>query len=418
MLVWLVILCIAIIGSWGLDLLVESLNLKRARMPLPDEFRGVYDEDKYRQSQQYLRETTRFGLLHNSISTVAMLLIIFFGGFNYVDRFARRLGGGEITTGLVFVGSLILLAMLANLPFSYYSTFVIEEKYGFNKTTLRTFIGDRVKGILLAAIIGAPIFAGIIWFFEQTQLAWFWAWLAFTAFQLLLMFLVPVVVLPLFNKFTPLPDGELKDEILSYAQAQNFALQGVFQTDGSKRSTKANAYFTGFGRFRRIALFDTLIQNHSVAELVAILAHEMGHFKLRHIHKLTAVSIGTTGLMFFVFSLLIRNEDVFQAFGVEQTSIYASLVFIAILFGPIELVFGVLRNRLSCRFEFQADSYAATTCDNGSEHLITALKNLTVENLGNLTPHPLKVFLEYSHPPVLDRIRALRCQEGEALDPD
>ncbi len=405
---WLIILLIVIVGSWFLELVTELLNLRSAEAAVPAEFADVFDPGKYQESQRYLRENTRFGLLHSTIAMALLLAAIFAGGFNWLDRLAREVGHGEITSGLVFGAGFALAVGLLNLPFSCYSTFVIEARYGFNRTSLRTFILDRIKVLILGALLGAPLFAGVIWFFEQAELAWLWAWLTITVFQLLVMFLAPIVILPLFNKFIPLEDGELKTRITEYAASQDFALKGVFTTDGSKRSTKANAYFVGFGRFRRIVLFDTLIDNHSIPELVAILAHEMGHFKRRHIHKLMLIGIGVLGLMLYLFSFFIGNDGLFAAFHVEQTSVYASLIFIAILFGPINTVFSVVVNRLACRFEYQADRYAADTCENGAEHLISALKTLTADNLGNLTPHPLKVLLEYDHPPVLERIRKLR----------
>ena len=302
----------------------------------------------------------------------------------------------------------MLASQILSIPFSIYSTFVIEEKYGFNLTTAKTFILDIIKSWFLTALIGGIIFAVILWFFDRTgNMAWVYCWIVVVIFQIVLTFIAPVVILPLFNKFYPLEDGELKTSIESYAKSQDFKLKGVFKMDASKRSTKSNAFFTGFGKYRRIVLFDTLIKKHTVDELVSILAHEMGHYKKKHILKSIIISIITTGLMFFILSLFINNEGLFQAFKMENTSIYASLFFFAFLYSPINMFISILSSILSRKHEYEADTYASETYGK-FESMISALKKLTVDNLSNLTPHPLKVFLSYSHPPVLERIQSLK----------
>lgn len=401
-----------------LELVVERLNLRALRTEIPEEFRGVYDAEKYAKSQKYLRENTRFGLLENTVMLPLTLGFILLGGFAWVDALARSAGQGMIATGLIFAAILGALAMVIGLPFKIYDTFVIEARYGFNKTSPSTFIGDLVKEILLGAILGGAVLAGVLWFFANAgPLAWLWAWGALALFQLVLMYIAPVVILPLFNKFTPLEDGELRQAIEKYAAGQQVALSGIFKIDGSKRSTKSNAYFTGFGKTKRIALFDTLIANHSTEELVGVLAHEVGHAKLGHIKKFIGVSLVSSLMMFWILSRFIAEPKLYEAFGVSfeairgQLPIYAGLVFFGFLYSPIGMILGLLGNILSRKHEFEADAFAAKTT-NTSDTMIAALKKLSVDNLSNLTPHPLKVFLEYSHPPVIERINALRRVGG------
>lgn len=405
---YLIIILSIIIVDYILDIVVDMLNVKHVKTDLPKEFEGYYDAEKYKKAQNYLKENTRFGIIVDSIITPITVAFILIGGFNYVDQIAGGFQISPIPTGLVFAGILMIASQILSIPFSIYSTFVIEEKYGFNLTTAKTFILDILKSWFLTAIIGGIIFAVILWFFDRTgTMAWVYCWIVVVIFQIVLTFFAPVVILPLFNKFYPLEDGELKTSIENYAKSQDFRLKGVFKMDASKRSTKSNAFFTGFGKYRRIVLFDTLIKKHTVDELVSILAHEMGHHKKKHILKSIIISIITTGFMFFILSLFINNEGLFQAFKMENTSIYASLFFFAFLYSPINMFISILSNMLSRKHEYEADTYASETYGK-FESMISALKKLTVDNLSNLTPHPLKVFLSYSHPPVLKRIQSLK----------
>jgi len=397
---YLIIILSIIIVDYILDIVVDTLNVKHIKTDLPEEFEGYYDAEKYKKAQNYLKENTRFGIIVDSITTPITVAFILIGGFNYVDQIARGFQISSIPTGLIFAGILMFASQILSIPFSIYSTFVIEEKYGFNLTTAKTFILDILKSWFLTALIGGIIFAVILWFFDRTgNMAWVYCWIVVVIFQIVLTFFAPVVILPLFNKFYPLEDGELKTSIENYAKSQDFKLKGVFKMDASKRSTKSNAFFTGFGKYRRIVLFDTLIKKHTVDELVSILAHEMGHYKKKHILKSIIISIMTTGLMFFILSLFINNEGLFQAFKMENTSIYASLFFFAFLYSPINMFISILSNMLSRKHEYEADTYASETYGK-FESMISALKKLTVDNLSNLTPHPLKVFLSYSHPPL------------------
>jgi STE24 endopeptidase len=409
---YLAIILAILIGSYLLELLVERLNLRSLKTELPEEFEGYYDSERYRKSQEYLLENTRFGLITSSIETPAILAFILIGGFNHVDLLARSFHLDTIPTGLIFTGMLLVAFQLLQLPFSIYSTFVIEERFGFNRTKPKTFFLDILKSWLLAGLLGGAALYGILWFFESTgKWAWLYCWTGITAFQILLAFVAPAVIMPLFNKYTPVKKDELRKAIEDYAKSQNFKMKGVYQMDGSRRTNKANAYFSGFGRFRRIVLFDTLLEKHTTPELVSILAHEMGHYKKGHIWKSMVLSFLTFGLMFYILSHFINNRSLFDAFGMEQTSVYASLVFFGFLYGPIDAVLSVFAHALSRRNEYEADAYVAKTYGNASA-LIEALKKLSVDNLSNLTPHPLKVFLSYSHPPILERIRALRSQSA------
>lgn len=409
---YLAIILAILIGSYLLELLVERLNLRSLKTELPEEFEGYYDSERYRKSQKYLLENTRFGLITSSIETPLILAFILIGGFNYFDLLARSFHLDTIPTGLIFTGMLLVAFQLLQLPFSVYDTFVIEERFGFNRTKPKTFFLDILKSWLLAGLLGGAALYGILWFFESTgKWAWLYCWIGITAFQILLAFVAPAFIMPLFNKYTPVKKDEVREAIESYAKSQSFKMKGVYQMDGSRRTTKANAYFSGFGRFRRIVLFDTLLEKHTTPELVSILAHEMGHYKKGHIWKSMVLSFLTFGLMFYILSHFINNRSLFDAFGMEQTSVYASLVFFGFLYGPIDAVLSVFAHALSRRNEYEADAYVIKTYGNASA-LIEALKKLSVDNLSNLTPHPLKVFLSYSHPPILERIRALRSQSA------
>ena len=405
---FLTLILIIIVGDYILDLLVETLNVRSLRTELPREFEGSYDAMKYKKSQEYLKETTRFGIFIDSITTPLTIAFILLGGFNLVDSLARSFNQNLIITGLIFAGILMLASQLLSIPFSVYSTFVIEEKYGFNRTTPKTFILDILKGWIVTLILGGIIFSIIIWFFDKAgSLAWIYCWLTVVIFQIVVTFFAPIIILPLFNKFHPLEDGELKTAIEQYAHSQKFKLKGIFKMDASKRSTKSNAFFTGFGKYRRIVLFDTLIEKQTIEELLSILAHEMGHYKKKHILKSILISTATTGIMFYILSLFLNNEGLFAAFKMEHTSIYASLFFFGFLYTPISMIISIGSKVLSRKHEYEADAYAAQTYKK-PESMISALKKLTVDNLSNLTPHPLKVFLSYSHPPVLERIQTLR----------
>lgn len=406
--IYLVIILAALLIEFILELIADLLNLKTLSANLPKEFEGIYDTDTYKKSQMYTRTKTIFGIFASSFSLVVTLLFWFLGGFNYLDQFVRDWQLGSIFTGIIYIGILIVVRSILSLPFSIYSTFVIEEKFGFNKTTVKTFISDILKGLLLGVILGAPLLIGILALFEYAgEYAWLYCWIASTVFVLFVQFIAPTWIMPLFNKFTPLENGELKEAIFSYAQSVKFSLKNVFVMDGSKRSSKSNAFFTGFGKNKRIALFDTLIQKHTLPELVAVLAHEIGHYKKKHIIQGLIISIIHVGIMFFLLSIFVTERGLFEAFFMENVSVYAGLLFFGMLFSPIEFILSLAMNALSRKNEYEADRFAIETTKS-SEPFVDALKKLSKDNLSHLTPHPFYVKRNYSHPPVVERVRAIR----------
>ena len=402
-----VIVLVTLLGKFFLDIIARLLNLRSLDPIVPAQFRDLYDPQQYARSQEYTKVTTRFHLLESSIHLVIFLIFWFAGGFNWLDLIVRSWGYGSIVTGILYIFLLGLAGSLLSLPFDLYGTFVIEEKFGFNRTTLRTFILDRLKGLFLAIVLGAPFLAMILWFFESTgDLAWLYAWLFATAFILIIQFISPVLIMPLFLKFTPLPEGELKQSIRDYAASVGFSFKDVYVVDASKRSSKANAFFTGFGKNKRIALFDTLVEQQSNPEVVAVLAHEIGHYQKKHVPIMLAVSILQSFVLFYLMSLFLSSPELFGAFYMDKPSVYAGLLFFGMLYEPISFLLSIVMNALSRRHELQADEYAVKTLGEAN-HLIAALKKLSVKNLSNLTPHPLYVFLNYSHPPLAQRIERM-----------
>ena len=404
------IILIAVVAIFLLDLISEWLNLKALKADLPGAFSDVFDSEKYLQSQSYTRTTTRFGFMESGYGLVLFLAFWLIGGFNWLNGMISAWGYGEVITGLLFFGILFAVNEILTLPFDLYNTFRIEAQFGFNKTTMRTFLTDKLKGGVLAVMLGGPILALLLWLFSSELLqgkAWLWGWGALSGFSLLMAYLAPAIILPLFNKFKPLEDGELKDAINAMATKCQFPLTELSVMDGSKRSSKSNAFFTGFGKNKKIALYDTLIENHTTDELVAILAHEIGHFKKKHIVQAMVIGILQTGILFFLLNLFIGNENLSAAFGVNPPAVYCSFLFFAMLFKPISKILSVAMSILSRRNEFEADAYAAEFTGEASS-LITALKKLSADNLSNLTPHPFYVFMNYSHPPVMARIDALQ----------
>jgi STE24 endopeptidase len=388
------------------------LNLRALRPDLPPEFVGVYDPEAYRRSQEYTRVNTRFHFAESAFDLVVLLAFWFAGGFGWLDTVVRGWGLDAVWTGLLFLVILVAARGLLGLPFSIWAVFVIEERFGFNRTSPRTFILDLLKGLAVGAVIGIPLAIGFLALFEYGgQFAWIYAWAAFVAFSVVMQILAPALIMPLFNKFTPLPDGELRDAIVGYARGVEFPLEGVFSIDASRRSTKGNAFFTGFGKRKRIALFDTLIERHSTEELVTVLAHEVGHYKKRHVLIGTVVSALEAGLFLGLFSVLVEEQGLFDAFGVDSPSVYAGVIFVSILLRPLGLILSVGGAALSRRQEGQADDFAVATTDR-ADLLVAGLKHLSKDNLSNLTPHPFYVFLEYSHPPTLERVRRLEAGGG------
>ena len=407
----------ALVLDWGLNLVADLLNLRALSPELPGEAAGVHDAAAYRRSQVYTRTRTRLGLVASTASLGALLAFWFAGGFPALDRWCTRVASGPVLAGLLFIGTLGLAQAALSLPFRLYSTFVIENRFGFNRTTPRTFAADLLKGTLLAVAIGAPLLAAILYFFQYAgPSAWLYCWAITTVVLLAVHFVAPTWIIPLFNTLTPLPDGELRQAILDYARGVAFPVSGIFVIDGSRRSTKANAFFAGFGATKRIALFDTLIERQTTAEMVGVLAHEIGHYKLHHVPKRLALSIAHTGILFALLSVLLSHHGLFAAFGMDRPSVHAGLVFFALFYTPVELVLAVVLNALSRRDESAADRFAARTTAR-PDTLASALKRLASEQLANLTPHPFYVALHYSHPPLLARLAALRALQAPTAAP-
>ncbi len=395
-----------LVVNFVIDKILDLLNARRFQDSVPPELKDVYDNSEYERSQLYKREKYRFGRLTGTIFIVATLLFFFFDGFALVDGIARTYSDNNIIIAIVFFGIIMLASDLLGTPFSYYSTFVIEEKYGFNKTTRKTFVFDKFKGWLIGAIIGGGLLAIIIWFYESTGVYfWLYAWGIVTVFSVFMNLFYARLIVPLFNKQTPLADGSLRRQIEKYASKVGFNLKNIFVIDGSKRSTKANAYFSGFGREKRITLYDTLINDLEEEEIVAVLAHEVGHYKLRHIIYNMVATVITTGFTFWLLSLFVGNATLSEALGVSQPSFHIGLIAFGVLYTPISEITGLFMNYISRKFEFQADDYAKTTY--AASPLISALKKLSKNSLSNLTPHPAYVFMYYSHPTLLKRFQNL-----------
>ncbi|MFT5286961.1 MAG: STE24 endopeptidase [Planctomycetota bacterium] len=403
-----ILILVALVVEWLLNLTADSLNLRALSDKLPEAGKQVYDGETYRRSQEYTRAKTRFGRIPGTVNLVLLLGFWYLDGFAILHRELVALNYGSTVTGLLFIGALIVLSSLANLPFRYYSTFVIEERFGFNRTTRGTFFLDMLKGAVLGTLLAGPLLAAVLALFEQAgDLAWLWCWIFVTVFTLIIQYIAPTWIFPLFNKFKPLEDGELKQAIMNYAERVGFPLSGLFVIDGSRRSSKANAFFTGFGRNKRVALFDTLIEKHETDELVAVVAHEVGHFKRKHILKSMVLSIAHTGVLFWLLSLVLTHQGLFEAFSMTERPIYAGFVFFSLIYTPVEMLLSLFLQAQSRRNEFEADAYAAETTGT-PEALAAGLLRLSSNSLSNLTPHPFYVALHHSHPPVLDRVAALR----------
>ncbi len=397
-----------IVISFAVDQFLDWLNAKHFDDPVPKELADVYDGETYRKSQEYKKVNAKFSTLTSSFMLVVTLLFFFLDGFAFVDQIARSISDNEIIVGLIFFGIIMLGSDILTTPFSYYKTFVIEERFGFNKSTPKLFIADKLKGWLMTIIVGGGLLALIIWFYQISgNLFWVYAWVVFAVFALVMNMFYAKLIVPLFNKQTPLEDGSLRDKIEQYAATVGFKLNNIFVIDGSKRSTKANAYFSGFGSEKRITLYDTLINDLNEEEIVAVLAHEVGHYKKNHIIINLISSIILTGFTLWLLGMFISNAVFSEALGVDEPSFHIGLIAFGILYSPISGITGFFMSVLSRKFEYQADNFAKNTY--AGEPLITSLKKLSRNNLSNLTPHPLYVKLHYSHPTLLQRYRNLKA---------
>lgn len=398
------------IGILTLDFIIERVlsfvNGKNRKKEIPKELEGIYDDEKYRKSQEYQAEVERFSQITSTFSFLLIVTLLATGGFGLLDDWLREYAVFNPVRTLMFFGVLFIISDLINVPFQLYSTFVIEEKYGFNKTTAKTFILDKIKGYLLTGILGGIILGALIYLVMQFGSGfWIYFWIVITAFMLFMNMFYASFILPLFNKLVPLENGDLKEAIEKYSSKVDFPLKNIFVIDGSKRSAKANAFFSGLGKKKKIVLYDTLIENHSTEELVAVLAHEAGHFKKKHIVYSMIFGVLQTGFMLYLLSLMINNSEVSWALGGQTTALHLNMLAFGILYSPISTLLGILSNMYSRKNEYEADEYAVTTYS--KVPLQEALKKLSTDNLSNLLPHPWYVFVHYSHPTLLQRLRAM-----------
>lgn len=400
------ILLVIITFDFTLERILSFLNRKSAKKPIPKELEGIYDKEKYAKSQAYNEEVSRFGTFSATFSFVLIILAIYNGWFGMLDQWIRTFSPLSLVSPLIFFGILYVVSDIINTPFSLYRNFVIEAKYGFNKMTAKTFILDKIKGYILTVIIGGLLLAILIYFVNAIGSDfWYYFWAVMTAFVLFANLFYTSLILPLFNKLKPMEDGELKSSIQAYCDKVNFPLKNIFIMDGSKRSSKGNAFFSGLGRKKKVVLFDTLVEKHSTQELTAVFAHEVGHYKKKHILFSTVFSIGLMGFMLFLFSKMAYNAELSWAMGGQTSALHLNLLAFGILYSPISTVIGIIGNVMSRRNEFQADAYAKETYD--ATPLITGLKKMSSDHLSNLTPHPAYVFVHYSHPPLKERVSAL-----------
>ena len=395
-----------VVLDYFFDQTLDFINQKHSNGEIPEKLKGVYKEDEYVKSQAYQKVCSRFSFWTSAFSTILILVILYFGGFGYLDKLLAPYVADPILRSLAFFGVLFVFSDIINLPFTYYSTFVIEERFGFNKMTIKTFVVDKLKGYLLAIIIGGLLGYALMWIvIELGQDFWMYALILITGFTLFMNLFYTSLILPIFNKLSPLEDGELKDKINAYAKRVDFPLDNIFIIDGSKRSTKANAFFSGLGKKKKIVLYDTLINDHSQEELVAVLAHEVGHFKKKHIVTGLILSVFQMGITFYVMSLLIFNSDLSTALWAEELSIHINFIAFGMLYAPISRVTGLFMNMLSRKNEYEADAFGVNSYD--AKPLMSALKRLSVSSLSNLAPHPFYVKMNYSHPTLLQRLEAM-----------
>lgn len=407
-----------IIGILIFDFVVERildyLNIKNLSAQLPSNVAGVYETSEYNKSQAYQKEKEKSDQVESTFQFGLYLILLtqgYLGGLydviaNFVNQSSSLSSMSLYASNLFFFGILFIVSDILSTPFSVYNTFVIEEKYGFNKSTVKLFVMDKLKGYVLAIIIGGLVISLLLFLIQQLDTSFWWIfWIIISVLIVCMNMFYTSLLLPLFNKLTPLSEGELKNAIQAYCRKENFPVDNIYIMDGSKRSNKANAFFSGFGKKKKIVLFDTLVDQHSIPELIAILAHEAGHFKKKHIIQMMVLSVFQIGVYLFLLSLLIKNENLSIALGATGNSIALNLIGFGLLFSPLSSLTGILVNLLSRKNEYEADAFAAQT--SSAADLGVALKNLSKKNLSNLTPHPAYVFLNYSHPPVTQRLDAM-----------
>ena len=403
---WFFIIIGLVIFNYLFSNILDYLNHKNWKDDIPNELKGFYKKEKYKKAKDYSVSKNKIGFLSSTLSFALVFSLLFFNGYGLINELVSSFETNFIKSGLFFL-ILFLLNTLISLPFSYYNTFVIEEKFGFNKTTKITFFLDQVKSSILSILIGGVLLFLALYLYDTiNQGFWFWLWIGLSLLMVLINMFYADIIVPIFNKLTPLEDGELRSKIEKYSNEVGYLLKNIYVIDGSKRSTKANAFFSGLGPRKTIALYDTLIEKHTVNELVAVLAHEVGHYKKKHIFSGLIFSIMQIGIMTFFFELCLSLPEISQALGGTDVSFHLGIIGFSILFSPISILSGIFMNYISRKNEFEADDYAKQTFN--GEDLALALKKLSVDSLSNIYPHPLYVFFHYSHPPLIKRLRALK----------
>ncbi|MCK4750442.1 MAG: M48 family metallopeptidase, partial [Bacteroidales bacterium] len=399
--IFVIIIAVLVFG-YVLERILDTLNLKHSLPELPEELSDIFDPEEYKRSQLYKRDNTRFSFISSSLSLIVLLLVFILGGFGWLDRALSGITSSYILLVLLFFGVLALVSDILTTPFALYGTFVIEERYGFNRTTVKTFILDKLKGWLLGLIIGGGLLVLITRIYQLTG-SWFWliALGVITLFSVFMTMFYSNLIVPLFNKQKPLEEGSLRSKIEAFAQGVSFKLDNIYVMDGSKRSSKANAYFTGLGPRKRIVLFDTLIKDLEEEEIVAVLAHEVGHYKKKHTTTGLILSTLQTALTLYLLGLFIGVDIIAEALGGTEASFHLGLIAFGVLYSPVSMLIGIGTNLLTRHNEYQADRFAREHHD--KEKLISSLKKLSKNTLSNLTPHPSYVFFHYSHPPLLQR---------------
>lgn len=394
--------------DYGINTFVDFLNHRSSKRPLDSELSELYDEKEHRRSVEYQAANYKVSFISSTLFFVLLILALTYEWFAALDSFVREQWSNEIVISLAFIGILTLLSNLISLPFGIYSTFKVEAKYGFNKSTVATFVSDLIKGLLLTLVIGGALLTAVLWIYQELRSTfWLWAWLLFAGFSLFFFMFGTKLILPLFNKLTPVPDGELRSEVERYCASQGYSLGKLFVMDGSKRSTKANAFFTGLGKSKTIVLFDTLLEKLSTKEVVAVLAHEIGHYKRKHTLSMFLLSNLQTFVLFALLGWLLGVEELSTALGASESSFHLSALAFFLLFSPVSMLLGLLNNGLSRRNEYQADDFARETYYEGGAFLREALKKISTDALANLSPHPLYVAVNYTHPPIRERLRNL-----------
>jgi len=408
-----ILIIVILVAGYIFETVLSWLNVKHSLKPIPALLQGIYDDEKYTVQQSYLKANYRFSSVSSLFGMIVILAMLFFDGFFYIDTLSRSISSNTVVVSVVFFGLLAFGNEIVGMPFDIYHTFIIEKKFGFNKTTAGTYITDKIKSLILSVIIGGGLIALVTWIYYYTE-SYFWilTWLVVFSFSIIMNLLYSDLIVPLFNKQKPLEEGELKDAIDEFAIKTGFSIKKIMVIDGSKRSTKANAYFSGFGPRKRVVLYDTLITEMKVDEIVAVLAHEIGHYKKKHILVNILLSSLSMALVLYLMSLFLKFSVFSQAIGIENASFHSGILVFGILFSPISEIAGIFTSMMSRKHEYAADSFAAQF--HFGDSLINALKKLTSHNMVSLTPHPWFVFFNYSHPPLLQRINNINKFKGNS----